>query len=541
MKISKLYHRGEYRIKITFPYNNEFLEKLKIIEDARWSQTHRAWHIPYTKAAYKQLLALFPYLQPELSLPQTPNQSEETPVKMRQPDTKEKKGVTIEVIGRKIILKMPKNEADVKFVAQLKYSRWDSAGYYWQIPNYSGNLDVLKQYFGDRLISVNINEEVITRPGSTTKVLDKNEAWVIKTASGRLKIISNYSDAFACCVKKLPYYHWDSKNRWWTVAYSEHTLTKLKGMLEELGMRFSFEEENKREGLSRLTPFDLASYRNAPKEYEEKLIELRYSAATIKTYKSLFEEFINHFPKHDINSIDEKQIISFLRYLVTERKVSSSYQNLAINSIKFYYERVLGGQRKFYFIERPIKEKTLPVVLSEEEVKLLIASISNLKHKAMIMLTYSAGLRISELVSLKVNDIDSERKQIRIEQAKGKKDRYTLLSEKLLIILRNYYRVFKPNYWLFEGFTAGSEPKPYSARSAQQVLKDAAQKAGIKKKISMHTLRHSFATHLLENGTDLRYIQNLLGHSSSKTTEIYTHITTKGFDQIKSPLDKLDI
>ncbi|SMO66019.1 tyrosine-type recombinase/integrase [Solitalea koreensis] len=540
MHISKIEHRGEQRLKIDFPYNLEISIRIKSIEDARWSRTHKAWHIPCTKAAYQQLIALFPDLKASPATKMTEPEMKE-PVEKVQTH-KGVSGISIEVIGRKIIIKMPKNEADIRFVSQLKYSRWNASGFYWQLPNYGGNLDVLKSYFGNRLLHVSVSEEISLQAGSSQKVLNKNEAWVIKTVSGRIKIIAGYSEALTRIVKKLPFYFWDARNKWWTVAYSEKTLAGLRLMLEETGFTCIYEEEeNKREGKARVNAETLASYRNAPKEYADKLNELRYSASTIKSYVALFEEFINHFPKHAIDSIDEKQIISFLRYLVTERKVSSSYQNQAINSIKFYYERVLGGQRKCYFIERPIKEKALPTVLSEEEVRQLISSITNLKHKAMIMLTYSAGLRISELIALRIIDIDSERKQIRIEQSKGKKDRYTLLSEKMLNVLRAYYLEYKPAHWLFEGFSESNQPKPYSVRSAQLVLKRAAKKAGIKKKISMHTLRHSFATHLLENGTDLRYIQSLLGHGSSKTTEIYTHITTKGFDQIKSPLDWLDI
>ena len=208
-----------------------------------------------------------------------------------------------------------------------------------------------------------------------------------------------------------------------------------------------------------------------------------------------------------------------------------------INSIKFYYERVFGGKRKIYLIERPRKENILPEVLSEEEVTAILKSISNLKHKALIMTIYSGGLRISELINLKVKDIDSNRMQIRIQQSKGKKDRYTLLSKKTLITLRQYFAEYKPKVWLFEG----KEGEQYADSSIYQIFKKSLIKANITKKVSIHSLRHSFATHLLENGTDLRYIQSLLGHSSSKTTEIYTHITTKGFDQIKNPLDKLEI
>ncbi len=229
-------------------------------------------------------------------------------------------------------------------------------------------------------------------------------------------------------------------------------------------------------------------------------------------------------------------IVAYVRYLVMERKVSSSYQNQAINAIKFYYERVLGGHRKIYMVERPRREKALPEVLSEQEVLLLFNQVENIKHKVILMLLYSSGLRLSELLNLKIKDIDSKRMQVRIEQSKGKKDRYTLLSKKLLPILRQYFKEYQPKEWLFEGIKGNQ----YSAESVQSIVREACKKAGIKKKVSSHTLRHSFATHLLENGTDLRYIQSLLGHSSSKTTEVYTHITTKGFDQIKNPLDNLD-
>jgi len=197
----------------------------------------------------------------------------------------------------------------------------------------------------------------------------------------------------------------------------------------------------------------------------------------------------------------------------------------------------LGGQRKVYTIDRPRKEKYLPEVLSQEEIVKVMNATVNLKHKAILMTIYSAGLRIGEAINLRVKDIDSKRMQIRVEQAKGKKDRYTLLSNKTLALLRKYVAEYKPKEWLFEGINGGQ----YSTSSIQANLKIAVDKVGIKKRVTVHTLRHSFATHLLESGTDIRYIQSLLGHSSGKTTEIYTHITTRGFDQIVSPIDNLEI
>jgi integrase/recombinase XerD len=199
------------------------------------------------------------------------------------------------------------------------------------------------------------------------------------------------------------------------------------------------QEAPKRDGISRLSSRNQVHYKSCPKAYTDKLTELRYSPRTLKSYVPLFEEFINNFPKEDLDSLSEHHVVEFSRFLVTERKVSSTYQNSAINAIKFYFEKVLGGRRKLYFVERPRKEKTLPVVCSEEEILQLLKSVENIKHRAILSTIYSGGLRISELINLKIKDIDSERMQIRVEQAKGKKDRYTILSKKLLVLPKELF------------------------------------------------------------------------------------------------------
>ncbi|MEA1873190.1 MAG: site-specific tyrosine recombinase/integron integrase [Bacteroidota bacterium] len=283
--------------------------------------------------------------------------------------------------------------------------------------------------------------------------------------------------------------------------------------------------------------YDNRNYKKCPKKYIDKLLLLRYSESTIKTYSSNFEEFINYYNTKKINDISEPEIIEFTRYLVVERGVSESYQNQSINAIKFYYEKVLGESRKFYYLDRPKREKNLPEVLTKQEVKLMINATTNLKHKCLIMLMYSAGLRTSEAVNLKIKDIDSDKGMILIKSGKGKKDRYSLLSKKTLLYLREYFVLYQPQEYLFEGAYGGS----YSASSVLKVVIRAAKKVRIARHVTPHTLRHSFATHLLEQGTDLRYIQSLLGHESSKTTEIYTHITSKGLDNIDNPLDNMEI
>ncbi len=235
--------------------------------------------------------------------------------------------------------------------------------------------------------------------------------------------------------------------------------------------------------------------KKCPDAYINKLKVIRYSENTIRTYTSAFSDFINYFSKKELFEISDEDIKNYLLYLVEKRKISTSFQNQVINAIKFYYEKVCGGKRMPYItIDRPIKEKTLPNVLSEEEVKRIINSVKNLKHKSILLTIYSSGLRISEAINLKIADIDSSRMVILIKGGKGKKDRSSLLSEKLLIILREYFRQYKPKVWLFEGQDGGQ----YSDRSIQNVFRKACLDAKIMKKATVHTLRHSFATHLLE-------------------------------------------
>lgn len=543
MKASKIVHKNETRIKIDFPYNQVIATKLRQIPDARWSKTHNAWHIPDTKPASELLINLFPEIEypQEVSFIETAS-NKSLPVSLKSqltPDYKKPAGVSIMVLGRKIAIKLPKNETDTRFILGLRYSRWDGKQYCWIVPNYPGNLDLIKDYFEERITELIVHDEIeTTTKDNIQRKIGPNDLLIIKTTTGRLKVIFGFNKELINAIKKIPYSSWNAQNKWWSIPFANKFLEEIKTIANGQKLLLIYEEEeNDTIKKARISPYDIPNYRACPDEYILKLKELRYSGKTIKTYKGLFEEFINFYHKLEINRIDESMITAFLRYLVMERKVSTSYQNQSINAVKFFYERVLGGQRKVYLVDRPREEKRLPIVLNEKEIGDLLKVTENIKHKAILMLAYSAGLRLSELINVKLTDIDSGRMQIRIEQAKGKKDRYSLLSVRFLEVLREYFTFYKPKEWLFEGATGGQ----YSVGSIQAIMKDSTRKGGIKKKVSIHTLRHSFATHLLENGTDLRYIQSLLGHSSSKTTEIYTHITTKGFDQIKSPLDKLDI
>jgi integrase/recombinase XerD len=274
-----------------------------------------------------------------------------------------------------------------------------------------------------------------------------------------------------------------------------------------------------------------------PDSYTEMLTRMRYSAATKANYAVQFRNFLSFIYPCPLSDVDEGRINTYMLHLINDRKVSISTQNQAINSIKFYLEHVLKGERKVYYNERPRKEWKLPTVLSTTEVESLFKCTKNFKHRNILFLLYSAGLRMSELLALRWTDLDFERRVIYVRDGKGKKDRVSLLSPVAYEYLMHYKKTFGTTTWVFEGQSEG----PYSARSVNNIIKRSAKLAGIAKSISAHTLRHSFATHLLESGTDLRYIQTLLGHESSRTTERYTHVTKRGFENLRSPLDNLNL
>ena len=271
-------------------------------------------------------------------------------------------------------------------------------------------------------------------------------------------------------------------------------------------------------------------------KFKNYLKSKRYSENTIKTYLDALRSFFVFTNQKSISDITNDDVILYNNEFILKNNLSSSYQNQIVNAIKLYFKTIQNKSIDIEKVHRPRREKLLPNVLSKEEVKAILEAHTNIKHKAMLSLIYSCGLRSNELITLQPHHIDSKRNIVLLKNSKGKKDRITPLSPKILELLRAYYSFFKPKKFLFEGRIEGSK---YDARSLQQVLKLALKKANIVKPVTLHWLRHSYATHLLESGTDLRYIQELLGHSSSKTTEIYTHVSTKSIQQIKSPFDDL--
>lgn len=269
--------------------------------------------------------------------------------------------------------------------------------------------------------------------------------------------------------------------------------------------------------------------------FQEHLLLKGYSANTVRTYSTEFAQLLSVLKGNPVQELTPERLRSYFLYCHEKLKLSESEIHSRMNAVKFYFEQVLHRQKMFFDIPRPKKKLLLPKMLSKAEIKKIIAAPENPKHSLVLKVCYGMGFRVSEVVALKLSDIDSAEMLVRIEQGKGKKDRIAVLPHSLLPELREYYLSYRPKVYLFEG----KEGDAYSVRSAQSVFKKAIVKAGIRKKVGIHGLRHSFATHLLETGTDIRFIQELLGHNSIKTTQIYTHVTDLSKSKIKSPLDYL--
>ena len=288
-----------------------------------------------------------------------------------------------------------------------------------------------------------------------------------------------------------------------------------------------------------LTSFEKLSIENQQRlrDFQLWMEQHRYSDQTIRNYQNHLSQFFVYLGEMDIDKVNAEHVVRFNHEVIIRNKLSTSYQRVLTGAIKLFYSHYFDHVMDVDKLDRPFREKTLPIVLSKTEVERIIKSTRNIKHKAMLSLMYSCGLRRGELLNLKMADLDKERNLIRIIQGKGRKDRYVPYSDKLRGMLKEYYLKYKPKEYLFEGQDGGR----YSERSIAKVLEQAVILSGVKKDVHLHTLRHSFATHLLEAGTDIRFIQEILGHSSPKTTMIYTHVSSQRIGEIKSPFDDLEI
>ncbi|MEK3951242.1 site-specific tyrosine recombinase/integron integrase [Paenibacillus sp. FSL H7-0703] len=347
-------------------------------------------------------------------------------------------------------------------------------------------------------------------------------------------------------IRSIPGRKWVPDEKIWAIPYS---ISAVESLLEAYrSCKFEYDERlNKelpyiREWLDRrdtqANAVPSSSERgewnlDQRQELRDALVARGYSSKTIKAYISQTERFFAGLQGTEASINDA--VVQKYALVLLEKGLSHAYVNQAISALKFYFRHVLKQPKSSAYV-RPKKESKLPDVLSLNEVMRLLKVVKNLKHKAILYLTYTSGLRVSEVVRLRLEDCDRERKVLKVRQGKGRKDRQTLLSEAAFAVVEQYIGVEQPADWLFPGQREG---RHLTERSAQKVFEKALAEAGIRKQVSIHSLRHSFATHLLENGIDLRYIQELLGHQSVRTTERYTHVSRRDIGRIQSPLDRM--
>lgn len=353
----------------------------------------------------------------------------------------------------------------------------------------------------------------------------------------------SFNKQFYSIFRELPFTRWDGTERAWVFETSSISLDELRRLFEGIAKieTVNFPLASAERKRKQLQPSDFLLPLSEQKQqalevFRNWLQSRRYSPNTVKVYTESLAIFLRYFPSKEVEEIENDDLIDFNNNYILKNNFSSSYQNQVVNGIKLFYRSMHLAKFDVELVHRPKKEKTLPNVLSKEEVKKILEVSTNIKHRSMLALIYACGLRRSELLKLTLSDVQSSRNILLIRQSKGKKDRIVPIGDKLIQQLREYYLYYRPKYWLFEGQLKG---EPYSAKSLQNVLKNSVSKAGIKKTVTLHWLRHSYATHLLEGGTDLRYIQELLGHSSSRTTEIYTHVSSNELKKIVSPFDTL--
>ncbi len=343
-----------------------------------------------------------------------------------------------------------------------------------------------------------------------------------KLGEENIKIIFPFNLVLVEKIRTIEGKKWHPEEKYWSLPNNNGILEKILKVFESEKIYFDSALKPREESFKK----NHHDFDNLSRE----LVLRKYSLQTVKAYLYFNRDFINFVDKKP-SEVTENNIKDYLLYLAEKKQSATSILNQAINALKFYYGTML--KRKFvYEVKIPRKDKKLPIVLSKEEVAKILSSVDNIKHKAILMLLYSAGLRVGEVVRLKPEDIDSKRMLIHIKEAKGRKDRYTLLSNTVLQILRIYYKAFKPQKWLFLG---QQKEKHITTRTVQKIFEDACEKARIYENVAVHSLRHSFATHFLESVVDLRYIQELLGHKSNKTTEIYTHVSNVNLSKIKNP------
>ena len=568
--IRKIHHRNEDFIGIFFEWNQEIIDQVKRLPDRVYSNSQKCWYLPYSVAHFQNLIDLFGFKMADYpfslldresgTIAATPAKDDHTGISSLEEhsviastsgwteaaDIQENEADQLQITfsGNQFFIKMPYDPLDVSFVKSLSGSYWNPKHGNWVVRGNENQLRALQEHFGywDKNRFLQILELILRRTDPYVVELFTTPEFPDKM----LVRIKGYG-ADVEWIKSAPHREYDQALRRWIMPLDQGIVDRLVTHFTKAGAKVINRLPMKENSIKAILPsleekkrFLLTKYpsnqRPVLEDLVDTLIRKRYSWNTITGYVRSFQRYVDYLNLVNVKESDAKDVNRYLSMLAG-LKVSESMIHTAVNAIKFYYEQVnFRLDFKIEQIKRPKRSHTLPHFLSIGEVDRLLRALDNLKHLAILYTLYSGGLRLSELLNLRNQDIYWGRNQIFIRSGKGKKDRIVMLSENLKNLLVYYYDEYQPRYWLFEG---QNEKEPYSARSVQAVVKHAAKKAGLTRKVTPHTLRHCFATHLLDHGTDIRFIQEMLGHKDIKTTMIYTHVTNRSLSSIQSPLDKL--
>ena len=352
----------------------------------------------------------------------------------------------------------------------------------------------------------------------------------------QLVLFFQYDQVLINKIKKIPGFKWSKSLRGWCILYTNENINLFKKEFTKEAFDLKYHDSIYQK--IKLKPVKKPrvisdNNKSVLRAFVKYLKGRQYSESTIKTYFTFTADFIEYIKDKPLDELNNRDVEKFAEDVMLPRKYSVSTYRQMISAVKLFKEFYPSCSIENIKLKRPKKSRILPSILSQEEILNLLRNTKNLKHRAILALIYSCGLRISELINLELKDIHVDRRQLLLKNSKGRKDRYVILAESFLPLLSNYYFSYKPKIYFVEGQKGGK----YSTASIRQFLKKSCKAANINKRVTPHTLRHSYATHLLENGIGLRYIQELLGHSKPETTMIYTHVAKKDLLQIKSPLD----
>jgi site-specific recombinase XerD len=565
--LRKIYHRGAFRIGVFFEFNRTISDALKSL-GAQYSKTHRCWYLDYSKECYQALCSRFE----DIVIEKDPSP---IPVARLEDNGDLPPIASSELQSGSVVQNNPEHSTLPRsLVQQLRVTLLPSIGKYWVFKMqyhyfYSKELLKIKGVYWNahyKVYMVMRNEKVkravetlleapdflpvdyhemdVTFEGSSLvlKPHAEDPRWMQVFVPKHYVLIekvkrismARYSKAKQCYLLPATPEMYES-----LLLHVEPHRVRIDVLLPQGYLKKTNRVNRKQLDLSKTKASVLEQVPSEALPYVTSLVDMmlamNLSSSTIRTYGQSFLQFMRHFEFKNPGLIERAAMISYLSSLM-ERGLSAAAGHSMVNAVQFYYRQVLGEAGFELTLPRPKKEKKLPSVLTMEECLLIFRTVDNPKHKLLLLMGYGAGLRVSEIVNLQWRDILFEEHKIHIKNAKGKKDRMVMLPYSIIESLKHYRTLYPQSSYVFEGQFAG---EPYSAGSVQAVMRNALKKSGLEKKATVHTLRHSFATHLLENGTDIRYIQKLLGHASIKTTTVYTHVSKSAVDKIISPLDRL--